>query len=240
MYGTTDSSVTNFPLLVFYKPENKRHFFKLQSENPNSKRKQRHRRIKRVKEMGVEGFIVLALSMSSLLQWGSLGGVGAADESGLANECSKDFQSVMTCLNFAQGKVATPTKECCSSVSTIKENEPKCLCYLLQQTQTSGAQNLKSLGVQEAKLLQLPSACQLKNASVSDCPKLLGLSPNSPDAAIFTNASSTATTTTSPSTGTSSSSASEKSDSSNFSGAKPGDHLVCYTLFIASAIFFYA
>ncbi|XP_021279422.1 non-specific lipid transfer protein GPI-anchored 1 isoform X2 [Herrania umbratica] len=129
----------------------------------------------RVKEMGVEGFTVLALSMSSLLLWGSLGGVGAADESGLANECSKDFQSVMTCLNFAQGKVATPTKECCSSVSSIKENEPKCLCYLLQQTQTSGAQNLKSLGVQEAKLLQLPTACQLKNASVSDCPRKCGM-----------------------------------------------------------------
>ena len=122
----------------------------------------------------VEGFIVLALSVSSLLLCGSLGRVGAAgaaDESGLANECSKDFQSVMTCLNFAQGKVSTPSKECCSSVSSIKENEPKCLCYILQQTQ-----NLKSLGVQEAKLLQLPSACQLKNASVSDCPSKFSFS----------------------------------------------------------------
>ncbi|KAE8719293.1 Glycosylphosphatidylinositol-anchored lipid protein transfer 1, putative isoform 2 [Hibiscus syriacus] len=85
--------------------------------------------------------------------------VGAADESGLANQCSKDFQSVMSCLNFAQGK----------------------------QSQTSGAQSLKSMGVQQDKLFQLPSACQLKNASVSDCPKVLGLAPNSPDAAIFTN-----------------------------------------------------
>ncbi|XVE74771.1 hypothetical protein DITRI_Ditri12bG0044600 [Diplodiscus trichospermus] len=184
-------------------------------------------------------FVVSALLMCSLLLFGSLGRVGAADDSGLANECSKDFQSVMTCLSFAQGKVATPTKECCSSVSSIKENKPKCLCYILQQSQTSGAQNLKSLGVQEAKLLQLPSACQLKNASVSDCPKLLGLSPNSPDAAIFNNSSSTATTTTSASTGTPSS-ASEKSDGKSSVTKLFGVHLVGSTLLIASAIFFYA
>ncbi|MBA0631224.1 hypothetical protein Godav_003238, partial [Gossypium davidsonii] len=111
------------------------------------------------------GFIVLALTVVSAATV-----VTAADESGLANECSKDFQSVMTCLSFAQGKAASPSKECCNSVAGIKENKPKCLCYILQQTQTSGAQNLKSLGVQEDKLFQLPSACQLKNASVSDCP----------------------------------------------------------------------
>ncbi|XP_022726704.1 non-specific lipid transfer protein GPI-anchored 1-like [Durio zibethinus] len=194
----------------------------------------------RMEERRVEGSVVLALLVSSLVLCASFGRVGAADESGLANECSKDFQSVMTCLSFAQGKVATPTKECCSSVSSIKESEPKCLCYILQQTQTSGAQNLKSLGVQETKLLQLPSACQLKNASVSYCPKLLGLSPNSPDAAIFTNISSpTATTPASVSAGTPSS-ASEKSDSKS-SGTKLGIHLVgSTTLLVASAIFFYA
>ncbi|XWS63869.1 hypothetical protein CRYUN_Cryun06bG0138700 [Craigia yunnanensis] len=193
----------------------------------------------RMEERRAEGFIVLALSVSSLLLCG-FGAAGAgADESGIASECSKDFQSVMTCLSFAQGKMATPTKECCSSVSSIKENEPKCLCYILQQTQTSGAEKLKSLGVQEAKLLQLPSACQLKNASVSDCPKLLGLSPNSPDAAIFTNSSSTATTPTLASTGTSSS-ASEKSDSKSSGTKLLGIHLVGTTLLIASAIFFHA
>ncbi|XVE85331.1 hypothetical protein DITRI_Ditri17bG0083200 [Diplodiscus trichospermus] len=193
----------------------------------------------RMGERRAEGLIVLGLWVSSLLLWGSLGRVTGADESGLANECSKDFQSVMTCLSFAQGKVETPTKECCSSVSGIKENEPKCLCYILQQTQTTaGAQNLKSLGVQEAKLLQLPSACQLKNASISECPKLLGLAPNSPDAAIFSNSSSKAVTPTTASTGTPASAA-DKSDSKS-SGTKLGIHLLGSTLLVASTIFFYA
>ncbi|XP_038994146.1 non-specific lipid transfer protein GPI-anchored 1-like [Hibiscus syriacus] len=86
------------------------------------------------------------------------------------NQCAKDFQSVMSRQNFAQGKAETPSKECCSSVSSVKENEPKCLYYILQQSQTSGSQSLKSMGVMQDKLFQLPSACKLKNASVSDCP----------------------------------------------------------------------
>ncbi|KAF9597020.1 hypothetical protein IFM89_014885 [Coptis chinensis] len=43
------------------------------------------------------------------------------------------------------------------------------------------------MGLQEAKLLQLPTACNLINANISDCPKLLNLAPNSPDMGIFTN-----------------------------------------------------
>ncbi|KAK8516737.1 hypothetical protein V6N13_080838 [Hibiscus sabdariffa] len=139
----------------------------------------------------------------------------AADDSGLMTECSTDFQSVMTCLSFAQGK----------------------------QTQ-SGAQNLKSLGVQEAKLFELPSACQLKNASVSDCPKILGLSPNSPDAAIFTNSSSKATATPStPATSTGTpSSAAEKTDNKS-SGTKLGSHFAGSTaalLVATAAVFLFA
>ncbi|XP_010540409.1 PREDICTED: non-specific lipid transfer protein GPI-anchored 1-like isoform X2 [Tarenaya hassleriana] len=117
------------------------------------------------------------------------GGGGGA----LAEECNEDFQKVMLCLDFARGKVATPTKQCCDSVGGIKDKDPKCLCFIIQQTRTGG-EALKQLGVQEDKLLQLPSACQLRNASISDCPRLLGLAPNSPDAAIFSgNATSSST-----------------------------------------------
>lgn len=87
----------------------------------------------------VEGLIALCLLVCVSLWIRSV-----ESSSDLANECSIDLQSVMTCLDFAQGKVATPTKECCSSVSGIMEKERKCLCYILQQTQTSGSQSLKS------------------------------------------------------------------------------------------------
>ncbi|PQQ07013.1 non-specific lipid transfer protein GPI-anchored 1 [Prunus yedoensis var. nudiflora] len=58
----------------------------------------------------------------------------------------------------------------------------------------SNSDEVKKMGIQVAKLLQLPTACSLKNASITDCPKLLGIPAGSPEAAIFNNnASSTAT-----------------------------------------------
>lgn len=124
----------------------------------------------------------------------------AVDGDSLSTECSSAFQKVMGCLSYATGKANTPTKDCCSAVQGVKDSEPKCLCYVMQQAHNGSAQ-FKSLGVQEAKLLQLPTACQLQNASLSFCPKLLGLSPGSADAAIFTNASTTATPAASTGTG---------------------------------------
>ena len=93
----------------------------------------------------------------------------AVDGDGLSEECSSDFQKVMGCLSYATGKANTPPKDCCSAVQDIKDSEPKCLCYTMQQAHNASSQ-FKSLGVQEAKLLQLPTACQLQNASLSFCP----------------------------------------------------------------------
>ncbi|KAL0004590.1 hypothetical protein SO802_012151 [Lithocarpus litseifolius] len=135
---------------------------------------------------------------------------------GLADKCSQKVTNVTPCLNFAEGKAETPTKECCTSVKGLKDSDPECLCFIIQQTH-NGSEAIKSLGIQEAKLLQLPTACSLKNASVSDCPKLLGLAPGSPDAAIFANASTATPTPTS-------SSSSEKANDTNF-GTRLGPHL---------------
>ncbi|KAB5573204.1 hypothetical protein DKX38_000398 [Salix brachista] len=151
------------------------------------------------------------------------------DGDSLSVECSSDFQKLMGCLNYASGKANTPTKDCCGAVQTIKNSEPKCLCYIIQQAHNGSAQ-IKSLGIQEAKMLQLPTVCQLQNASLSFCPMilvsaaaasaqvfvpiltlyrvcrwtaLLGLSPGSSDAAIFTNVSTSATPAASTGSGTS-------------------------------------
>ncbi|MED6180472.1 hypothetical protein PIB30_010688 [Stylosanthes scabra] len=130
------------------------------------------------------------------------GGGGGGDLSG---KCSTVVQQVIPCLNFATGQAQVPSKECCEASSKIKDSSPECLCYVIQQTH-KGSPEVKSMGIQEAKLIQLPSACKLKNASISNCPKLLGLAPGSADAAIFTNLSSSSNGTASPSTSSSSSS----------------------------------
>ncbi|XP_065874313.1 non-specific lipid transfer protein GPI-anchored 1 [Euphorbia lathyris] len=123
-------------------------------------------------------------------------------QSAVPAECSSQIQKVMPCLTYATGKAAAPTPDCCKSVKEIKESEPKCLCMIMQQTH-NGSAEIKSLGIQEDKLLQLPSACKFQNASISFCIKELGLAPNSPDAAIFTsNASTTPTAPARTGTGT--------------------------------------
>ncbi|KAH9772575.1 non-specific lipid transfer protein GPI-anchored 1 [Citrus sinensis] len=147
-------------------------------------------------------------------------------------ECSEYLQKTMACLDFARGKITTPSKECCSAVKGIKDDDPKCLCYIIKEANGGEGDMVKNLGVQVPKLLQLPSACQLKNASTSLCPKLLGLSPSSPDAAIFTNTSSSATPTTPAAAGTSASDGS--------SGNMHGPYLLGPTVIIAMSIFFYA
>ncbi|GLT48020.1 hypothetical protein SLA2020_216630 [Shorea laevis] len=174
------------------------------------------------------GFIKFSFVFVFVLS--ALDGGKAAD---MATECNDDLQKLMTCLNFAQGKVATPTKECCDSTTSIKDKDPKCLCYIIQQMEsgTSG-DTLKSMGVQPAKLLQLPSACQLKNASISNCPKLLGLSPGSPEAAIFTNISSSPPTTASPVTAADTKSASSRT--------QHGLYIACPVVLVAVAILFHA
>ncbi|KAK2636799.1 hypothetical protein Ddye_031591 [Dipteronia dyeriana] len=154
------------------------------------------------------------------------------DDTAMQKECSEQLPKVMTCLDYAKGKAATPSAQCCGSVKDIKDNEPKCLCYIIQQAHGGSNDQLKSLGIQEAKLLQLPTACELKNASTSNCPKLLGISPSSPDAEIF---SSNGSTTATPATPTGTSSASEKSD-----GTKFRSYLVGPTAVVALAVFFCA
>ncbi|KAJ4871785.1 Non-specific lipid transfer protein GPI-anchored 1 [Raphanus sativus] len=115
----------------------------------------------------------------------------------LLDECSKDIQTVTLCLDFATGKAPNPSKKCCDAIEGIKEKDPKCLCFLIQQAK-SGGQAFKDLGIQEAKLIQLPTSCQLHNASISNCPKLLGILPSSPEAAVFTTSNATSTTPSAP------------------------------------------
>ncbi|CAI0381006.1 unnamed protein product [Linum tenue] len=110
---------------------------------------------------------LLSVSLTAVVLFLAYGGVGGAGN--LATKCGKDLESVMTCLSFAQGKQSSPSKECycCASTKNTKDKEPECLCYIMQQTHNDTAQ-FKSMGIHEGKLLQLPTACHLQSASVSN------------------------------------------------------------------------
>ncbi|KAK9675400.1 hypothetical protein RND81_11G005200 [Saponaria officinalis] len=112
-------------------------------------------------------------------------------------ECSTTLNALMGCLEFSTGKAADPTKQCCSEVSSMKKTKPVCLCYFIAETYNGTSPQIKELGVQVTKLIQLPSACHLANSSISQCPQLLGISPSSPAAAIFTHTNTTGPTSSS-------------------------------------------
>ncbi|KAJ1704053.1 hypothetical protein LUZ63_003832 [Rhynchospora breviuscula] len=149
------------------------------------------------------------IHLSSFLLLSLLGFSLASDSTPASNplqdKCSKEFEKLTTCLDYATAKVATPGTTCCSSVSGIRQEEPACLCYIIQQAHSSSP-TMASMGLKFDRLLSLPDSCKLANSSISNCPKLLNLSPSSPDAAIFTDPkSATGTTKSSNSTSTSTS-----------------------------------
>ncbi|MFS7958993.1 putative bifunctional inhibitor/plant lipid transfer protein/seed storage helical [Helianthus anomalus] len=130
-----------------------------------------------------KGCVLVAVTVMWMV---ACGGVGAGEES-LAQQCSTKVTAVMTCVDFATGKETAPQKKCCDSVKEMKDSNPACLCFIIQQIHNGTNPMLKKMNIQESRLLQLSSACKIANANISDCPKLLKLPSDSPDAAIFTN-----------------------------------------------------
>ncbi|XP_076953491.1 non-specific lipid transfer protein GPI-anchored 1-like [Bidens hawaiensis] len=135
------------------------------------------------------------------------GNFGVAEDS-LAEQCSSKLTAVMTCVGFATGQEAKPQPKCCDSVKDMKDSNPACLCFFILQIHNGTNPMLKTIKVQESRLLQLSSECNIANASISDCPELLKLPSNSSDAAIFkrnttivppTSGRTPSSTTTSPS-----------------------------------------
>lgn len=100
----------------------------------------------------------------------------AGDDSGsssspspLQAKCGEEFAKLTNCLDYATAKADAPSGECCSAVGAMRQADPACLCYVIQQTH-SGTSSAKSLGLQFGRLLALPTACKLLNSSISDCP----------------------------------------------------------------------
>ncbi|CAL5421113.1 unnamed protein product [Camellia sinensis] len=106
------------------------------------------------------------------------------------DQCSNDFEKLVTCLNYATGKAAAPTTECCNSVAEIKDKDPVCLCFnrLTMVVSRSRTWVFNSLVCFNFPLLA--SSLML----VSLIAQLLNIPASSPDYKIFTNPSSPSTT----------------------------------------------
>ncbi|XP_077212211.1 non-specific lipid transfer protein GPI-anchored 14-like [Tasmannia lanceolata] len=131
-------------------------------------------------------------------------------------DCADQLTNMASCIPFVSGSAKKPTQQCCDDTMKVKTSKPKCLCVLIKESTDPSM----ALPVNTTLALQMPSACNI-DAKVSDCPSLLKLSPDSPDAKIFkdSNADSTLPATTTPPSSSSSSPSTASSGSGSDSKA---------------------
>ncbi|KAF8396021.1 hypothetical protein HHK36_017633 [Tetracentron sinense] len=95
-------------------------------------------------------------------------------------ECANQLVGLATCLPYVGGDAKAPTLDCCTGLKQVLDKNKKCLCILVKD------RNDPSLGlkINATLALSLPTACHAPS-NVSECPALLHLAPNSPDAQVF-------------------------------------------------------
>uniref|UniRef100_A0A2N9HEA3 Bifunctional inhibitor/plant lipid transfer protein/seed storage helical domain-containing protein n=1 Tax=Fagus sylvatica TaxID=28930 RepID=A0A2N9HEA3_FAGSY len=122
-------------------------------------------------------------------------------------ECTQQLVGLATCLPYVGGQAKAPTPDCCTGLKQVLNNNKKCLCVIIRD------RNDPELGLQinVTLALGLPSVCHAP-ANVSQCPALLHMDPNSPEAQVFyqlgsNSSQSTGSPSTSPNVGGNSTSA---------------------------------
>ncbi|KAJ6315830.1 hypothetical protein OIU78_019157 [Salix suchowensis] len=126
-----------------------------------------HYTITRLKMIGI-------LLMSAMVSFA----VAATDKN--REECAEQLVGLATCLPYVGGDAKAPTPDCCNGLKQVLKDNKKCLCVIIKD------RNDPELGlkINATLALSLPSVCHAP-ANVSQCPALLNLPPNSPDAQIF-------------------------------------------------------
>ncbi|KAH0663611.1 non-specific lipid-transfer protein-like protein At2g13820 [Solanum tuberosum] len=115
------------------------------------------------------------------------------------SSCMTTLVGLSPCLNYVSGNSSTPSSSCCTSLSSVVQSNPQCLCVLVN----GGGSNL-GIAINQTLALGLPSACNLQTPPASRCN-----AANGPTGSAEVPASSPAGSTT-------------PSDSSNEIPATPG------------------
>jgi hypothetical protein len=105
----------------------------------------------------------LVALLAAVMVWCMIGTTAAAPP-----DCSVEFSSLASCINYVQGTDPTPAPSCCTAFSSVRTNSPVCLCELLQQFQNpnSGLGNI-------TRAMDISTLCKV-NADASRCASLLG------------------------------------------------------------------
>ncbi|XP_021625410.1 non-specific lipid transfer protein GPI-anchored 14 isoform X2 [Manihot esculenta] len=126
-------------------------------------------------------FTKLALALTLIVAlMSSMVGFSMAVSDKDREECAEQLVGLATCLPYVGGNAKSPTPDCCNGLKHVLKDKKKCLCVIIVD------RNDPDLGlkINATLALGLPSVCHA-SANVSQCPGLLHLAPNSPDAQVF-------------------------------------------------------
>ncbi|KAK7314537.1 hypothetical protein VNO77_33063 [Canavalia gladiata] len=95
-------------------------------------------------------------------------------------QCSSSLLPLIPCTPFVQGTARSPGPQCCDNLKQQYNQEPHCLCLLLNDT------TLSSFPINRTLALQLPARCTLQvNANISACSgERVQTPPTSPDSQV--------------------------------------------------------
>ncbi|KAK9078566.1 hypothetical protein SSX86_002623 [Deinandra increscens subsp. villosa] len=118
-------------------------------------------------------------------------------------ECAETLVGLATCLPYVSGEAKAPTMDCCAKLKPVLDKSKVCLCILVKDRDEPGL----GVKINGTLALSLPDSCHLPS-NITDCPKLMNLTANSPEAKIFEdygrNVKKSNSTTVTPSGGGSS------------------------------------
>ncbi|KAI3444922.1 hypothetical protein Pfo_001587 [Paulownia fortunei] len=106
--------------------------------------------------------------------------LATSDNSKDREECAESLVGLATCLPYVGGTAKAPTPDCCSGLKQVLKTKKKCLCVIIKDRNDPDL----GLNVNLTLALGLPQVCNAP-ANISQCPALLNLPPDSPDAQIF-------------------------------------------------------
>nr|GEX89330.1 protein YLS3-like [Tanacetum cinerariifolium] len=108
-------------------------------------------------------------------------------------QCAQKLIELSACLPYVSGQAkGPPTPACCDALKPVLQTSKVCLCILVKDRDDPKL----GLKINANLALGLPDSCHLPS-NITECPKLLNLSPKSPEAKIFEDYKSNNTTTAS-------------------------------------------
>jgi hypothetical protein len=79
--------------------------------------------------------------------------------------CTTTLISLYPCLNYISGNVSAPAASCCSSLSSVVQSNPQCLCTALSGDSSA----LGGITIDKNRARQLPKACNVQTPPESRC-----------------------------------------------------------------------